>query len=74
MAEKGPLTHPVIGRGDEGPAVDFIQRKLFAPLTGVYDEETESRVRGFQLSRGCRVTGHVDQDTADELELDPWIT
>jgi hypothetical protein len=38
-----------IGPGDTGPAVERIQRRVGASVTGVYDDETVLAVRGMQV-------------------------
>lgn len=50
-----------------GPDVEHLQLALGAPLTGVYDEATEQRVRGVQQALGLKVTGVVDADTATAI-------
>ena len=66
------MIEPVFGPGDEGPEIVWLQTRLHSPLSGVFDDELASRVRGFQLAAGIRVTGVVDQDTVDELGMEPW--
>lgn len=50
-----------------GEDVRVVQRKVFALETGVYDDETEARVRGVQMSRKKQQTGEVDEQTAEVL-------
>ena len=50
--------------GDEGPDVLIVQRKLGAPMTGVMDQATTTRVRGFQKKHGLEETGTVTKKTA----------
>lgn len=52
----------------EGIAV--VQRKLGAPVTGVWDDETEARVRGVQMTKKIKPTGRVDAETAEVLGED----
>lgn len=54
--------------GDNGNDVCHLQRFLFATVTGVYDEPTAQRVRGWQQARGLAVTGNVDKGTLVSLE------
>lgn len=49
----------------EGIAV--VQRKLGAEVTGVWDDDTEARVRGLQMARKRKPTGEVDEQTAEDL-------
>lgn len=54
--------------GDEGDDVLIVQRKLGAPMTGAYDDETAARVRGVQKTMGRKKQdGVVDAATAEEL-------
>lgn len=53
--------------GDTGDDVLIVQRKVDAPLTGIYDEDTYARVRGVQRSNGMDELGYMDQATADVL-------
>ena len=55
----------------DGEWLTVVQRKLGAPLTGVYDEETEARIRGVQMSHDIKPTGLVDEQTAEVLGEDP---
>jgi peptidoglycan hydrolase-like protein with peptidoglycan-binding domain len=55
--------------GDDGRRVRELQARLsqldwfVPPMTGVYDKETITGVRGFQRKRGFDVTGKVDDRT-----------
>jgi len=54
--------------GCVGADVELVQRKLRAStLSGVYDAETASRVRGIQWADKLLVTGMVDAATADAI-------
>ena len=71
---------PLLG-GEQGHDVDVVQRKLMAPATGTYDEETKQRVRGVQRANDLAPTGLLDQRVAEILgeaadhELPPeWFT
>lgn len=71
---------PLLG-DEQGRDVDVVQRKLQAPATGVYDEETRQRVRGVQQANGLAPTGFLDQRVAEILgeaadhEIPPeWFT
>jgi len=54
--------------GCVGADVELVQRKLRAStLSGVYDAETASRVRGVQFADKLLVTGMVDATTANAI-------
>jgi peptidoglycan hydrolase-like protein with peptidoglycan-binding domain len=59
--------------GDEGDDVRALQARLrqiawyFGDVTGTYDEQTVTAVKGFQGKREIPVTGAVDQRTLDRL-------
>lgn len=53
--------------GDEGDDVKIVQRKVDAPITGVFDDETAARIRGVQRRMGKSQTGVVDSATASKL-------
>ena len=53
--------------GDEGDDVLIVQRKVDAPMSGKFDDETSARVRGVQKKRGIKQSGKVDKDTAEAL-------
>jgi len=54
--------------GCVGDDVRLVQRKLRASnITGVFDAETASRVRGLQWADKLMVTGMVDLHTADAI-------
>lgn len=55
------------GLRDSGSDVNVVQRRLGAPFTGVFDEETEVRVRGLQRLYGLRETGVVNAGTARRI-------
>jgi hypothetical protein len=57
--------------GDAGDDVKIVQRKLSAPITGVYDEPTAARVRGVQKKMSIEQTGEVDEATAEALGEKP---
>jgi len=46
-----------------GGAVRMLQELLGIPVTGIYDEATESRVRAVQRRSGLPVTGVCDDAT-----------
>lgn len=56
-----------LGLGDTGADVSLVQRKLKCYSEGVYDHETEARVKALQKRLGRPVTGRVDRDTAEAL-------
>jgi len=54
--------------GCVGADVELVQRKLRSTsLSGVFDAETASRVRGIQFADKLPVTGVVDSTTADAI-------
>lgn len=53
--------------GDTGDDVLIVQRKLAAPQTGVFDEDTAARVRGVQKMARKKQTGVVDAGTAEAI-------
>ena len=53
--------------GDEGDDVLIVQRKLGIPMTGVYDQNTQTRVRGFQKKHGLEETGTMTKKTARKV-------
>ncbi|WGV23942.1 peptidoglycan-binding domain-containing protein [Halotia branconii] len=65
-------------RGDQGPSVKNLQQKLQqagfyqAPVTQVYDFNTEDAVRRFQKANGITVNGIVGTTTLQKLEA--WRT
>ena len=56
-----------IGYGDEGDDVKIVQRKVDAPVTGIFDADTAARIRGVQKKMGKKQTGTVDATTATKL-------
>jgi hypothetical protein len=64
---------PLLGSGDHGTDVRAVQARLrqidwyFGDVTGSFDGQTVTAVRGFQAKRGIPVTGDVDQRTLDRL-------
>jgi N-acetylmuramoyl-L-alanine amidase len=66
-----------IRRGDTGPAVSEIQSilvglDLLGATSDVFDEATETAVRGFQQSRGIGVDGLVGNETWQALDGARW--
>jgi peptidoglycan hydrolase-like protein with peptidoglycan-binding domain len=61
------------GAGDRGTDVRALQARLaqldwyFGDITGRYDDDTVTAVKGFQGKRQIPVTGDVDQRTLDRL-------
>jgi peptidoglycan hydrolase-like protein with peptidoglycan-binding domain len=53
--------------GDQGEDVRTVQLLLRAEPTGVYDDQTRAKVRGYQTLRQLRRTGRVDEITAITL-------
>jgi len=73
--------HRDLTLGDTGDDVLIVQRKLDAPLTGTYDDDTAARVRGAQKKMGNEQTGVVDAETAENLgekadagQVPDWFT
>ena len=60
---------PLLVRGDHGVKVRALQHRLFQlawytpPMSGAFDQETVSAVKGFQRKRGFDATGEVDART-----------
>lgn len=63
-----PPEHLILAKAHEGVDVLELQRRLYAPMTGIYDAATEQRVRGFQKAAGLPETGVLDIQTAQEIE------
>jgi peptidoglycan hydrolase-like protein with peptidoglycan-binding domain len=53
--------------GEAGDDVLIVQRKLGVPMTGVYDHDTQTRVRGFQKKNGLEETGTMTKKTAAKV-------
>jgi peptidoglycan hydrolase-like protein with peptidoglycan-binding domain len=76
-----PVEPRVLGRGDEGPAVSELQRRLetlrfwVGPVDGVYGWLTEQAVYAFQKANGLSIDGRVGPETraalASPVELSP---
>ncbi|MEV5967155.1 peptidoglycan-binding protein [Kribbella sp. NPDC051952] len=65
---------PVVQPGDTGAAIKAVQTQLSArgfstPVTGTFDQGTETQVRAFETANGLPVTGTVDIDTWKSLLL-----
>ena len=58
-----------VKRGDRGPAVEQIQRKLGLPADGVFGPQTRRAVKRFQRRRGLVVDGVVGPETREALGL-----
>jgi hypothetical protein len=65
----GRVGAQVLKRGDRGPAVAKVQRKLHLHADGVFGRMTERRLKRFQRRHGLRVTGVVDAATGHALRL-----
>ena len=65
---------PLMQAGDRGSHVRAVQARLrqiawyFGDVTGTYDSQTVTAVKGFQAKRVIPVTGAVDQRTLDRLD------
>lgn len=57
----------IIYPGDSGLDVVSMQAALGVPTTGVYDEYTESYVRGVQRVANKEMDGVVDADVAEQI-------
>lgn len=53
-----------LGPGDQGEDVRVVQLLLRVEPTGVYDDTTRARVRGYQTLRRVQRSGRVDEPTA----------
>lgn len=53
--------------GCQGPDVIVVQRKLKMIATGVYDRNTEARVRAVQMEHNLPPSGRVDAVTAEHI-------
>ena len=58
-----------VKRGDRGPAVEQIQRKLGVSADGVFGPQTRRAVRRFQRQHGLLVDGVVGPETRRALGL-----
>lgn len=56
--------HRILYDGDAGPDVAVLQTLLGAPQTGVMDQNTLARLRGFQRAQTRPPDGVCDVDTA----------
>ena len=59
--------HRILTIGMTGADVELVQRKLRSSVTGTYDADTASRVRGIQFADKLPITGMVDSITADSI-------
>lgn len=59
----GWYTRP-LSLGDQGEDVVIIQLMLRCEPTGVFDQQTRAKVRGYQTLRQIGRTGRVDETTA----------
>lgn len=69
-AELPPIDveHPVLERGDSGPAVEELQRILGLPLDGEFGVVTEAGVKQFQRAASLSADGVVGKDTWRALD------
>jgi hypothetical protein len=68
----GAPSEVVLMRGDRGPAVKRVQRRLHRRADGVYGRSTERAVRRFQRRRGLEPDGVVGPETRRALHLRPF--
>ena len=68
-AAVGRSTAVVVKKGDRGPAVAKVQRKLRIPADGVFGSATERAVKRFQRRRGLPADGVIGQATRRALGL-----
>lgn len=47
--------------------IEHVQRVIQAPETGVLDETTKAKLRGWQLTHGLEPSGTVDKATAQRM-------
>lgn len=67
--------HPrevVLHRGDRGPAVQLVQRRLHLRADGVFGRGTERAVKRFQRRKGIEPDGVVGPETRRALRLRPF--
>ena len=62
----------VLRRGDRGPAVKKVQRKLHRKTDGVFGRGTERAVKGFQRRKALKPDGVVGRSTRRALHLRPF--
>lgn len=62
----------VLRRGDRGPAVKRVQRKLRRAVDGVFGRGTERAVKRFQRRKGLEPNGRVGPSTRRALHLRPF--
>ena len=60
---------PAMGKGDRGPSVVKLQKKLGITADGIFGPETSRAVQRFQRRRGLPADGVVGPDTAKALGL-----
>jgi Transglycosylase-like domain/Putative peptidoglycan binding domain len=68
----GSTREVVLRRGDRGPAVKLVQRKLHRRADGVYGRGTERAVKRFQSRKGLEPDGVVGPATRRALHLRPF--
>jgi peptidoglycan hydrolase-like protein with peptidoglycan-binding domain len=81
LVEERPVQWPLVRRGDRGPAVEELHRRLGVvqpggPGFGTFGPMTEAAVREYQRTRGLTVDGVVGMQTwtailTDQPEVDP---
>jgi hypothetical protein len=62
----------VLRRGDRGPAVKLVQRRLHVTIDGVFGRSTEWAVKRFQRRKGLEPDGVVGPATRRALHLRPF--
>jgi hypothetical protein len=70
-----PATRPIVlQRGDRGPAVRRVQRRLHIAVTGRFGWTMQRAVERFQLRVGLDETGRVDTPTRRAMGLRPFTS
>jgi hypothetical protein len=67
-----PSREIVLRRGDRGPAVKRVQRKLHIEVDGAFGRSTERAVKRFQRRKGIEPDGKVGPETRRALHLRPF--
>lgn len=69
------LNLPELHLGDRGDAVKIWQAITGAPVTGVYDEATQTAVKAWQRAHGKKVDGWIGQGCWSKLcQIEGWLS